>query len=119
MTSQVLSESVLVDEDLSDEQIEQLLQQAEARLRGETLSDSLVPSIRSFLAQGPKLQTTSLPAPPVQKKGSITRANPGILVDETQRKAFSHGVRKVEDPVTVREEKFKVCFPLPQISMSA
>jgi len=90
-------------EDLSEEQIEQLLQQAEARLR----AGSLVVSFNRTSDLLPHLDTSALVKPYVNIKGDVARADTGRLIDEKTRK-LAVGIRKVEDPVFTKRKLLEV-----------
>lgn len=100
------------DGDLSDEQIEQLLQQAEARLRGEQSTISLVPTSSAALVSTKKPRNASLPAPAVQVKG-VARADPKRLVSSEEQKLASQGIRKVEDPIKVKRKQLQASCARP------
>jgi len=94
-------------EDLSDEQIEQLLQQATVRLREQQaikLESRYVPAIP---AAG-KLMVSSLGKPYIQTTGDIAKADTSRLVDEQHRQLADGAIRKVEDPVVVKQKNLEV-----------
>lgn len=93
-------------EDLSEEQIEQLLQQAEARLKAET-SVIVLQQKDETVARLPRLDTSALTKPYVDTHGVIARADPGRLVDEGVRK-LADGIRTVEDPVVTKRKLLEV-----------
>ncbi|OJD31574.1 rrna-processing protein fcf2 [Diplodia corticola] len=94
------------DDELSDEQIEMLLKQAEVRAREKDTSSSLVqiPSAADYTL--PRLATPGLPALYVQTEGDVARADPSRLLDDQQRALANH-IRKVEDPVAVKKKKIE------------
>ena len=95
------------DEDLSEEQIEQLLKQAEDRLRQKALSKDV--NISGYtLPRSAKLNVSALPKPYVQITGDIARADSRRLPDEKQRKLANGGVRRVEDPLILKRKTFEV-----------
>jgi len=97
------------DEDLSDEQIEQLLKQAETRLRQQqyfSKHDSrYVPTIPS----AGKLDISTLPQPYVQTDGEVARVDSQKILDERQRKIADGAIRTVEDPLVIRKRTLEVC----------
>jgi len=93
----------LETDDLSEEQIEQLLQQAEARLRAES---SVVPFSETS-DRLPRLDTSALVKPYVNTKGDVARADSSRLIDEKTRK-LAEGVRMVEDPVVMKRKLLEV-----------
>ena len=108
MASIAFAQSEHAPEDYSDELIEHLLQQAEARLRGEQPTLSLVPTHTSITASTSRSKTASLPAPAVQKRGSVARVDSKSIVNSEEQKLASQGIRKVEDPTTVKRQDLKV-----------
>ncbi len=103
-----LNPELLSDEhDLSDEQIEQLLKQAEVRLRNEAQS---VLRIHNAIPRGPKLDYSVLPQPYIQSNGQIARADSRRLIDEKDRK-LAGAIRKVEDPVALNERNSRYGNP--------
>lgn len=106
------------DEDLSDEQIEQLLKQAETRLCQQQHSlkhDSrYVPAIPS----AGKLDISTLPKPYVQTDGEVARVDTQKILDERQRKIADGAIRTVEDPLVVRKKTLEVCR-IPLLSIPA
>ncbi|GME46603.1 rRNA processing protein fcf2 [Neofusicoccum parvum] len=92
------------DDELSDEQIEMLLKQAEVRLRDKATSAQQLqlPSATDFKL--PRLEAAGLPAPYIQTNGDVARVDPSRLLDAQQRELANH-IRKVEDPVAVRKKQ--------------
>jgi len=94
-------------EDLSDEQIEQLLQQATVRLREQQalkLDSRYIPAVP---AAG-KLMVSTLATPYVQTTGDIAKADTSRLVDEQHRQLADGAIRKVEDPVVIKQKNLEV-----------
>lgn len=103
------------DEELTEEQMQALLKQAEVNLRerNSSNSDSQV-QLRSAAAEFklPKLNATDVPAPYIQTNGDVARVDPSRLVDAQQRE-LANSIRKVEDPVAVKKKQIEVsrsCF---------
>ncbi|KAL2358086.1 rRNA-processing protein FCF2, partial [Cryomyces antarcticus] len=90
-------------EDLSDDQIQELLKQAEARLRQKAANTTLTQRDTLSGFRIPRLDPGTLTQPYVQSKGDIARVNSARLLDETDRK-LSNRPRKVEDPVVVKKK---------------
>jgi hypothetical protein len=96
-------------ESLSDEQIEQLLQQATVRLREQQaikLDSRYTPAIP---AAG-KLMVSTVAKPYIQTTGDIAKADTSRLVDEQHRQLADGAIRKVEDPVTVKQRNLEVRY---------
>ena len=87
------------DEDLSEERIEELLQQAEARLRGHITSGYPVPASRKNIAQTSNSQTVSLPPPPVRKEGAVARVHSASLVQDEKKGSEQPGIRKINERI--------------------
>ncbi|KAK5112697.1 hypothetical protein LTR85_011208 [Meristemomyces frigidus] len=85
-------------EDLSDEQIEELLARATARLQQSASVREAASNAFSF----PKLNAGKLDKPYVSTKGDIASLDAPRLLEEKQRKQ-ANGIRKVEDPVTAEK----------------
>lgn len=103
------------DGELTEEQMQALLKQAEVNLRerNSSNSDSQV-QLRSAAAEFklPKLNATDVPAPYIQTNGDVARVDPSRLVDAQQRE-LANSIRKVEDPVAVKKKQIEVshsCF---------
>ncbi|KAL0262171.1 dTDP-fucopyranose mutase [Diplodia seriata] len=101
-----VTHGLVEDDELSDEQIEMLLKQAEVRAREKNTSSSLVqlPSAADYKL--PRLDTPGLPAPYVHTDGEVARVDPSRLLDDQQRALANH-IRKVEDPVAVKKKKIE------------
>ncbi|KAH7122529.1 rRNA-processing protein FCF2 [Dendryphion nanum] len=91
------------DEELSDEQIRHLFDQAEAeRLsRGD---QSLVPSTATAPLKFPKLDTGYIADNNLKTKGSITRLDHSKLVDQ-KALALANGYKKIVDPVQLTKQR--------------
>jgi len=105
---EAVSTKAMPQEDLTDEQMEEMLAQATTRLREKEESAMFkteAPQKYTF----PKMNAGDLEKPYVVTKGHIAEADKARLIDEKYRQAGSL-IRKVEDPVTARklaEEKKK------------
>lgn len=97
------------DEELFEEQIEQLLKQAETRLRQQQhLSKHDSRYLPTIPAAG-KLDASTLPKPYVQHDGEVARVDTDKILDERQRKLADGAIRTVEDPLIVRKKTLEVC----------
>lgn len=90
------------DEELSDEQIRELLGEAEARMRAKQASSQTLPSNAPFRL--PKLRPGHIADTYLKTDGSVTRPDPSQLISAKDR-ALADGVKKIEDPVQVKEQK--------------
>jgi len=105
---EAVSTKAMPQEDLTDEQMEEMLAQATTRLREKEESAMFkteAPQKYTF----PKMNAGDLEKPYVVTKGHIAEADKARLIDEKYRQTGSL-IRKVEDPVTARklaEEKKK------------
>ena len=93
--------------ELTDDQIHELLQRAEERLRSKAAvktTTELEPSNFKL----PKLNCANLPQAPVQISKYVARANVSSLLPKNVQRAEGK-VRKVEDPVTVKKRITEVC----------
>lgn len=95
------------EDDLSDEQMQELLAQA-AKRRQEKASlafadEDEAKSTFNF----PKLNTGEMVKPYVDNKGDVATLDAKRLLGEKDRK-LSEGIRKVEDPVAVKKKTLEV-----------
>jgi hypothetical protein len=97
-------------DELTDEQIEELLKQAETRLREQQAVKLASGRHTPAVPAAGKLDISNLPKPYVQKSGEIARADKHRLLDEKNRKLAESGIRKVEDPVLVKNRELEVCY---------
>jgi len=91
------------DDDLTDEQIQSLLKEAEARLRSTTSPVNRGSTSQVHIS---RLHVDKAAEPYVQEKKGIAIAEQGRLLNQQQRNLANH-VRKVEDPVAVRKRKLE------------
>lgn len=89
------------DEDISDEQIEQLLARATARLQEKSKDSQLTQKTAQHSFHFPRLDAGQLEKPYVSTKGDIATVDASRLLQEKHRKQASV-IRKVEDPVTTK-----------------
>ncbi|KAI9844090.1 MAG: hypothetical protein M1837_005804 [Sclerophora amabilis] len=104
-------------EDLSDTQIQQLLKDAEQRLRARSISrpdegndshDSIVPvtstrDSKTSHVKIPRLNPGQLPQPYVRSTDDIARVNSSRILNKEERQ-LANQPRRVEDPVKVKEQ---------------
>lgn len=98
---EVVSKMASPREDLTDEQMEEMLAQATARLREKEESKMFqteAPQKFTF----PKMDAGALEKPYVVTKGNIAEADKARLIDQKHRQNDSL-IRKVEDPVTAKK----------------
>lgn len=93
------------DWDMSHEQMMQLLDEAEARLRQK---DSTTPS-RSTSFKIPKVQASTPDDPYTTVEDGIVRVSSSKMADPAARVAAMGGARKVEDPLLVKKRAKEVC----------
>ncbi|KAF2262097.1 rRNA-processing protein FCF2 [Lojkania enalia] len=92
------------DVELSDEQIRELLNEADRRMRGKQASSQTIPTDAPL--KFPKLKPGKIADAYLNTKGSITRADPSKLIDEKDR-ALASGVKKIEDPIQLKKQKLE------------
>jgi hypothetical protein len=101
-------------EELSDQQIEDLLQEAERSLRSEQQTSSA-----DSLFRLPKLNEGHIADISLKTQGAITRVDPSKLINKEQMQL--KGIKKIEDPIQVKKDKLaEVCphyfFPSPAVA---
>ncbi|TKA73495.1 hypothetical protein B0A55_05498 [Friedmanniomyces simplex] len=92
----------IMDADLSDDQIEELLARATARLQRKQTPQQLAISNPTQTFNFPKLNAGKLEKPYITTKGDIVSVDAKRLLEEKERKG-ANGIRKVEDPVTAKK----------------
>jgi len=98
---EVVSNMAPSPEDLTDEQMEEMLAQATTRLREKEeakMFQTEAPQKFTF----PKMDAGAIEKPYVVVKGHVAEADKSRLIDEKHRQAGSL-IRKVEDPVTAKK----------------
>ncbi|KAF2004469.1 Fcf2-domain-containing protein [Amniculicola lignicola CBS 123094] len=90
------------DEDLSDEQIQELLREAEQRMRGKQAAALTNPTDAPFRL--PKLKPGHIADNYLKTEGSVTRLDPAKLLDPKAR-VLAEGVKKIEDPIQAKKQK--------------
>lgn len=95
------------EEDLSDEQMQEMLAQA-AKRRQENASVALADDeAKSNRFNFPKLNTGEMVQPYVSNKGDVAKVDSSRLLAQQDRK-LSNQIRKVEDPVAVKKQMLEV-----------
>ena len=94
-------------DDLSDDQIEYLLKQADLRLKGRSTTDALI-TTDSKPNHIQKERGIALRAPPIQTKASVARVNSKGAPGGDGYRNVPTGVRKFEEPVSRKLRKLKV-----------
>lgn len=94
------------DDELSDAQIEELLKEAERSLRAKQQAKQQALQ-KDAPFRLPKLNPGVIADTSLKTEGSITRADPSKLINNQQR-VLAEGIRKIEDPVQVKKQKFAV-----------
>lgn len=92
------------DEELSDEQIQTLLKQAEARLRERATTAA---QSAFTLPKFPRLNAGDIAQPYVRTDGEVARVDSSKLLNERERE-LANKIRKVEDPVAVKKKLLEV-----------
>jgi hypothetical protein len=95
------------DEEMSDEQIRELLNEAAVRMRAKAAGKpSATPGVPFKL---PKLRPGHLADTYETTDGNITRLDHSKLVDPKQQ-ALANGIKKIDDPLAVKKaKKMEVC----------
>ena len=107
---EVVSKMAPSREDLTDEQMEEMLAQATTRLREKEeakMFQTEAPHKFTF----PKMNAGAIEKPYVVVKGHVAEADKSRLIDDKHRQAGSL-IRKVEDPVTAKKLAAEVCYIL-------
>jgi hypothetical protein len=93
------------DEDMSDEQIRELLNEAATRMRAKAAGKPTATPDAPFRL--PKLRPGHLADTYEKTDGSITRLDHSKLIDKKQQ-ALANGIKKIEDPLAVKKQKIEV-----------
>ena len=108
MAASVIEPNRSAEAELTEEQIESLLQQAEARLQGRPVTNQ---GREEPSAQGRRTNThpsvSALPPLYVSFNASIAHTDPKRLL-ATQDRKLANSIRKVEDPVTLKQKRLEV-----------
>jgi hypothetical protein len=95
------------DEELSEDRIHALLAEAESRIRQQSVNDAAEKEKSKAFTNLPKLSAGSIGSPYIRTKGSIAHFDQSRLLSAEQRK-LAGTIRKVEDPVLVKQNAIKV-----------
>ena len=106
------------EDDLSDEQIEQLLARATARLQEKSKDKQLTKKNEQQHLSFPKLDAGNLEKPYVTTNGDIATIDSSRLLEEKHRKK-AEGFRKVEDPIISKKAAEEVRAPTRNLSYTA
>jgi hypothetical protein len=93
------------DEEISDEQIRELLNEAAIRMRAKAAGKPTVAPDVPFKL--PKLKPGHLADTYEKTDGSITRLDHSKLVDKKQQ-ALANGIKKIDDPLAIKRQKMEV-----------
>ncbi|KAF2819150.1 Fcf2-domain-containing protein [Ophiobolus disseminans] len=92
------------DEDMSDEQVRELLIEAAARMRAKAAGKpTAAPDVPFKL---PKLRPGQLADTYEKTEGSITRLDHSKLIDKKQQ-ALANGIKKIDDPIAAKRQKLE------------
>ena len=90
------------DEDLSDEEIRRLLNEAAQRMQAKAASQPAATAGATFRL--PKLRPGHIADTHESSDGNITRLDESKLVDRSQQ-TLANGVKKIDDPLHVMKQK--------------
>jgi hypothetical protein len=93
------------DEELSDEQIRELLNEAAVRMRAKAAGQPVVRADAPFKL--PKLKPGHIADTHEKTDGNITRLDHSKLVDKAQQ-AMANGIKKIDDPLAIKKQKQEV-----------
>lgn len=97
------------DEELSDEQIQELLNEAAQRMRAKAAPASAADAPFKL----PKLKPGQIAESYEKTNGNITRLDQSKLIDKEQQALANDGFKKIEDPLQIKKQRKEVCI-LPQ-----
>lgn len=93
------------DEDMSDEQIRELLNEAAMRMRAKASGKPTATPDAPFKL--PRLKPGHLADTYEKIEGNITRLDHSQLVDKKQL-ALANGIKKIDDPLAIKKKKLEV-----------
>ena len=99
------------DEELSDEQIRELLNEAEQRMRAKAVGQAVSTSNAPFRL--PKLMPGHVADTHERTQGNITRLDHAKLIDKKQVQ-LANGIKKIDDPLQDKRQRAEVCTEPPQ-----
>ena len=94
-------------QELTDDQIQTLLQRAEERLRTKG-TENTTTEFKVFDFKLPQLNCDNIPQPPIHISKSVARADVSNLMPNNIKQSGGK-IRKVEDPVIVKRRIAEVC----------
>jgi len=97
------------EDDLSAEQIHDLLKEAENRMRAKNTSAQKSRDSSESHFTLPKLNTGIIAKPYIRREGDVARVDSSRLLDQQDR-GLSNGIRKIEDPLQVKKRLAEVGF---------
>ena len=95
------------EDDLSAEQIHDLLKEAENRMRAKNTSAQKSRDSSESHFTLPKLNTGVIAKPYIRREGDVARVDSSRLLDQQDR-GLSNDIRKVEDPLQVKKRLAEV-----------
>lgn len=104
----VTGPSPQIEDELSDEQMQQMLARA-AKRKQESVSLKLADDGNNKQFSFPKLSTGDIAKPYVSTTGDVAQVDSSRLVQEKDR-MLANKVRKIEDPVVLKQKKAEVCI---------
>jgi hypothetical protein len=94
------------DEELSDEQVRELLNEAERRMRAKQAASSPIATDAPFKL--PKLKPGHVADSYLKTEGGVRQLDTSKLINQKER-VLAYGIKKIEDPVQVKKQKAEVC----------
>ena len=94
------------DEELNDEQVRELLNEAAQRMRAKAALQPVTSKKAPFRL--PKLKHDLIADTYEKTDGSITRLDQSKLVDKKQQ-ALANSIKKIDDPLLIKKQKKEVC----------
>lgn len=96
------------NDELTDQQIEELLTQATARLQAKAVSSAVARPSEQQRYKFPKLETGKLDKPYISTENNVAILDKSVLRSEQMREQ-SKGIRRVEDPALLKKAVEEVC----------
>lgn len=103
------------EDELSDEQMQEMLARA-AKRRQEGAALKLAEEDNDKQFAFPKLNTGDIAKPYISTMGDVAQVDSSRLLQEKDR-ILANKIRKVEDPVVVKNQKAEVCIICPPQSL--
>jgi hypothetical protein len=94
------------DEELSDEQVRELLNEAERRMRAKQAASP--PTTTDAPYKLPKLKPGHVADSYLKTEGGVRQLDTSKLINQKER-VLAYGIKKIEDPVQVKKQKAEVC----------